>query len=208
MMKLLEVQSSVRQQGSISRHLSAEFIQLWRSRYPQMQHLVRDVGIHPPDLPTEFFTIANYTLPEERSREMVAILANSEILIEELLSAEYLVFGVPMYNLSVPSNLKSYLDNVVRIGRTFAISRETLEIKGLAKGKKALVISPSASDYTLGTAGASLDFCTSYVRAILGFIGIEDVSCVSVPNQFRADDMRQASIAEARAQLVELAKIW
>ena len=50
---------------------------------------------------------------------------------------------------------------------------KTLEIKGLAKGKKALVISPSASDYTLGTAGASLDFCTCYVRAILGFIGIE-----------------------------------
>lgn len=205
---LLEIQSSVRQHGSISRQLSAEFIQVWRSRYPQAKHLVRDVGIAPPDHPTEFFTIANYTPPQQRSQEMTAVLATSDTLIDELLSAGYLVFGVPMYNLSVPSNLKAYLDNVVRVGRTFAANRETLELKGLAIGKKALVISPSAVDYAPGTVTASRDFCVPYVRAILGFIGIEDVVCVAVPNQFLPDEVRQASIATARTQLMELAQNW
>jgi len=121
---LLEIQSSVRQQGSISRQLSAEFIQVWQSRYPQAKHLIHDVGIYPPAHPTEFFTIANYTLPEQRPPEMIAVLTNSDALIDELLSADYLVFGVPMYNLCVPSNLKAYFDNVVPTRKLIRTTRQ------------------------------------------------------------------------------------
>jgi FMN-dependent NADH-azoreductase len=118
-MKLLEIQSSVRQEGSISRTLSEEFIQAWQTAHSEIQHKQRDVGINPPPHPTGLWTKANYMPPEERSTEMISVLAVSENLIEEILWADCLLLGVPMYNFSVPSTLKAYLDNVVRINRTF-----------------------------------------------------------------------------------------
>jgi FMN-dependent NADH-azoreductase len=121
-MKLLEVQSSVRQEGSISRTLSDEFIQAWKTIHSEMQHIRRDVGIAPPAHPTGLWTKANDMPPEERSPEMVATLATSEALIEELLWADRLLLGVPMYNFSVPSTLKAYLDNIVRINRWIILS--------------------------------------------------------------------------------------
>ncbi len=128
-MKLLEIQSSVRKEGSISRTLNREFVQAWQANHPETQHRFRDVGMNPPTHPTELWATANYTPPESRTPEMVEVLAQSEELIEELLWADRLVMGVPMYNLSVPSNFKAYLDNVVRVGRTFGVvDRETLTL--------------------------------------------------------------------------------
>ncbi len=117
-MKLLEIQSSARQQGSISRLLSQEFIETWKTYHPTIAHKQRDVGSQPPAHVTELWTKANYIALEERSSEMIAVLQESENLIEELLWADYLLLGVPMYNFSVPSALKAYLDNIVRINRT------------------------------------------------------------------------------------------
>lgn len=206
-MKLLEIQSSVRVERSISRALSQEFVQAWQSVNPGVQSRLRDVGINPPDHPTEVWTKANYTAPEERTPQMLAVLANSEQLIEELLWADRLLLGVPMYNLSVPSNFKAYLDNVVRVGRTFAFDREKFTLQGLAVGKKALIITPSAGDYSLDTPMGSMNFCEPYLRAILEFIGINDVLVVSVPNQFMPDE-RQQAINTARSKLMALATAW
>jgi|UPI0005854C65 FMN-dependent NADH-azoreductase len=208
MKKLLEVQSSVRQENSISRTLSNQFIQTWKTAHPDVQHLIRDVGIDPPAHPTELWTKANYTAPEARTPEMIAALAHSEQLIAELLGADYLLLGVPMYNFSIPSNLKAYLDNVVRVGRTFAFDKETLTFEGLATGKKALAILPSASDYNPGTPMAQMDFCEPYLRTILDFIGIEEVTVVSVPNQFMPDAIRQQAIETARTKLKTIAATW
>ena len=76
-MKLLEIQSSVRQQGSISRLLSQEFIEVWKNRYPQTKHQQRDVGSQPPAHPTELWTKANYISPEQRNPEMIEALRES-----------------------------------------------------------------------------------------------------------------------------------
>lgn len=207
-MKLLEVQSSVRQEGSISRTLSDEFIQAWKTTHSEMQHKRRDVGINPPAHPTELWTKANYLPPEERSPEMVATLAISEVLIEELLWADHLLLGVPMYNFSVPSTLKAYLDNIVRINRTFTFDRTNYTFRGLAKGKKALIITPSAGNFMVGTPLGNMNFCDTYLRSVLGFIGIEDVTVVPVPEQFMSDEIRQREIATARAKLLSLGAEW
>ena len=124
-MNLLEIQSSVRLEKSISRALSKQFIYDWKTTHPDTQYKLRDVGINPPTHPTELWTTANYTPPEARSSEMVTALADSEQLIEELLWADRLLIGLPMYNFSVPSNFKAYLDNVVRVGRTFTFDSTT-----------------------------------------------------------------------------------
>jgi FMN-dependent NADH-azoreductase len=207
-MKLLEIQSSVRQEGSISRTLSDEFIQTWQTANPQAQHKKRDVGINPPAHPTELWTTANYLPPHERSPEMISALAESEDLIEELLWADCLVLGVPMYNFSVPSTLKAYLDNIVRIDRTFAFHPPTQNFQGLVGDKKVLVITPSAGNFVVGTPLGGLNFCDPYLRSILGFLGISDVTVVPVPNQFMTDDVRQREMATARDKLMHLAEKW
>ncbi len=207
-MKMLEIQSSVREAGSISRSLSAEFIQAWQTVHPETQYQKRDVGINPPNHPTEFWTKANYTLPEVRSPEMIFALTASENLIEELLWADCLLLGVPMYNFTVPSTLKAYLDNIVRINRTFTFDPTTYTFQGLAKGKKALIITPSAGNFVEGTPLGGMNFCDTYLRSVLGFIGIEDVTVVPVPDQFMSDEIRQREISTARAKLMNLATEW
>jgi FMN-dependent NADH-azoreductase len=207
-MKLLEIQSSVRQEGSISRTLSEEFIQAWQTAQPEIQHKKRDVGINPPAHPTELWTKANYMPSEERSPEMTSTLTDSEILIEELLWADHLLFGVPMYNFSFPSTLKAYLDNIVRINRTFTFDPATYAFQGLAKGKKALIVTPSAGNFVVGTTLEAMNFCDTYLRSVLGFIGIEDVTVVPVLDQFMSDEIRQRQIATARAMLMNLAIEW
>ena len=207
-MKLLEVQSSVRQVGSISRQLSQTFIQAWQQNQADRQHQLRDVGLQPPSHPTALWAHANYMEPEARSPEMVEALAESERLLEELFWCDRLLLGVPMYNFSVPSTLKAYIDNVVRVNRTFAFDSTTKQSEGLLKGRKALVITPSAGNFVVGTPLGELNFCDSYLRSLLGFIGIDDVTVVPVPDQFMGDEIRQKSIETAQAKLLELAMTW
>jgi FMN-dependent NADH-azoreductase len=203
-MKLLEIQSSVREEGSISRTLSEGFIQAWQTAHAEIQHKKRDVGINPPAHPTGLWTKANYMPSEERSPEMLAALATSEALIEELLWADYLLLGVPMYNFSIPSTLKAYLDNVVRINRTFTFDPATHTFQGLAIGKKALIITPSAGNFAMGTPLGEMNFCDTYLRSVFGFIGINDVTVVPVPDQFMPDEIRQKEIASAQVKLMNL----
>lgn len=207
-MKLLEIQSSVRTTGSISRGLSTEFVQAWQSSRPAAQHQQRDVGLQPPDHPTDLWVQANYTPPAARSPAMKEVLAASETLIAELFWADRLVLGVPMYNFSIPSTLKAYLDHIVRINCTFTFDPETYTFQGLATGRKALIITPSAGNFVVGTPLGGMNFCDSYLRSVLAFIGIQDVTVVPIPDQFMAEETRQTAIATARQHLLTLAPVW
>jgi FMN-dependent NADH-azoreductase len=207
-MKLLEVQSSVRLGQSISRVLSHEFIQTWRKSYPDGQHKQRDVGMTPPAHPTELWTTANYMPLDSRTLEMKTALTESEQLIEELLWADRLVLGVPMYNFSVPSTFKAYVDNIVRVNHTFTFDPANFTFRGLVTNKKALVITPSAGNFAPDTPMGSMNFCETYLRSILGFIGIEDITVVAVPNQFMTDEIRQQEIEQARVKLMNIAVSW
>lgn len=207
-MKLLEIQSSVRIKKSISRLLSQQFVQAWQAIHPDRQHKQRDVGSNPPPHPTELWTTANYIAPAARTPDMTVALASSEQLIEELLWADHVLLGVPMYNFSVPSTFKAYLDNVVRVNRTFNFDAVSFTFRGLAVGKKALVITPSAGNFAPDTPLGNMNFCETYLRAVLGFIGIEDIIVVSIPNQFMPDEIRQQEVERARATLMNLAETW
>jgi FMN-dependent NADH-azoreductase len=207
-MKLLEVQASVRLEKSISRILSYEFIQTWQNFHPDRQHQQRDVGTSPPSHPTELWTTANYHPSDSRTPDMNKALAESDKLIEELSWADRLLLGVPMYNFSVPSTFKAYLDNIVRVNRTFTFDPANFTFEGLMTDKKALVITPSAGNFALDTPMAGMNFCETYLRSILGFIGIEDITIIAVPNQFMPDEIRQQSIKQARTRLMTIAATW
>lgn len=207
-MKLLEIQSSVRLEKSISRALSTEFIEALQNLHPDLQHKQRDVGTNPPAHPTELWTTANYLPPDSRTVEMSTVLTESDRLIAELLWADRLVLGVPMYNFSVPSTLKAYLDNIVRINRTFTFDPQTHTFQGLVTGKKATIVTPSAGNFVIGTPLGGMNFCDPYLRSILSFIGIEQIEIVPIPNQFMDEEIRQQEIVNARVELMNLAASW
>lgn len=207
-MKLLEIQSSVRHENSISRQLSQVFIEAWQVNHSQVEHTLRDVGMNPPSLPTELWTKANYTPPQERTESMKQILAGSEELITELRSPDRIVLGVPMYNFSVPSNFKAYIDNIVRVDRTFTFDPETFTFTGLVTKPKCLLISPRAIQYESDSAMAAMNFCEAYIEAIFRFLGVEEFTTVVVPDQYMPEDIRQQAIEKARRQLLTIAKTW
>ena len=207
-MKLLNVQSSVRHDGSVSRRLSQAFINSWQTHQAEAKVISRDVGQNPPSHPTALWTQANYMPPEDRTPAMEVALQQSETLIEELLSADRLVLGVPMYNFSVPGTLKVYIDNVVRINRTFAFNPATQQFQGLVTGKKAVIITPSAGNFVVGTPLGDLNFCDPYLRSLLNFIGITDITVIPVPDQLMDDAIRQENFESAQQQLMALATQW
>jgi FMN-dependent NADH-azoreductase len=114
-----------------------------------------------------------YTPAEQHSPEAAKAIAVSDKLVAELESADHLIIGTPMYNFSLPAILKAYIDHVVRMGKTVSASYE-----GLLKGKKATVIIASGGVYTPGAFAESYNVESSYLRQILGFIGITDVTII------------------------------
>lgn len=115
----LFVTASVRTEGSKSSELGQFFRDALAAKDPQATFSARDVGINPPPHPTHAYTVANYTPPEDRTPDMVETLKTSDFLIDEMLAADTLIIAVPMYNFSVPSTFKAYIDKLVRVGRTF-----------------------------------------------------------------------------------------
>ena len=207
-MKLLEIQASARRNGSISRLLSQEFIEIWQEYNLTIEHKSRDVGFEPPSHINELWTTANYLASKDRTPEMTAVLNESETLISELFWADRLLFGIPMYNFSVPATFKAYIDNIVRINRTFTFDSHTYSFTGLVTGKKALIITPSAGDFTPGTPLGKMNYCETYLQSLLNFIGIQDIQFVAIPNQFMSDEIRQPIIETAREKLQAIAQSW
>lgn len=207
-MQLLEIQSSVRQERSVSRTLVSKFIFQWQSFHPEAQHQLRDLGQQPPALITSDWVAANLTPSPDQTEETKVLLAESDALIAELFEADRIVLGVPMYNFGVPAHLKAYFDNVIRMGRTVEYNRDTAAFNGLLTGKKALIISSRTGSYAPGTPAGAMDFCVPYLQFILNFLGIQDVEYVEVPYQGMGGEIQQQATETAIARLMELAKTW
>lgn len=197
MTQILHLVASTRGEASHSRKISSELVQALKTAHPDTTVAFRD--LHQMDLPfvTEEEFYAFYSDPAQRTDAQKAALALSEELVDELLASNVLVFGVPMYNLSVPAAFKAYIDQVVRIGRTFSSSYE-----GLAKNKKALIVTArGGGGYGPGEAREQINFEDPYLKTVLGFIGITDVTFIHVNNTASGDEIVQASLAKAREQI-------
>lgn len=207
-MRLLEITASNRHIGSLSRSLSTMFIDAWQQTHPSSVIIQRDVGQNPPGHPSQLMVEAKYIAPADLTAEMVNALAQSEALIAEFLSADRLVIASPMYNFTIPSTLKAYFDNIVWSERTFSINLETFEFSGLATNKRALIIATSGGDYSPGSPAAAMDFFVPYLQNILGFMGIRDVTVVSVPNQGMPDPVRSDAVELAQRELLNQVAKW
>ncbi|MCD2174437.1 FMN-dependent NADH-azoreductase [Rhizobium sp. C4] len=179
MTKILRIDSSARDSGSISRlvgdHLEARLV----AALPDPRIARRDLASAPlPHISN--LTISGYYTPADRmTAELYNATALSDELIHELRSAEILILTAPMYNFSIPSALKAWIDQVVRIGHTF--SYDGASFSGLLTGKRAYVVCAyGASGYAAGGPFSAANFVDPYLRFLLNFLGIEDVTFVAV----------------------------
>lgn len=137
MSTLLHIDGSARQARSISRELSKAFIEQWTERRPSDRIIRRDVGASPPPAIDEDWIAAAFTDPAERTDEQRSALAISDRLVDEVLASDVIVIGTGMYNYGLPAALKAWIDQVIRIGRTFTfdLARGEQPIEPILSGK-------------------------------------------------------------------------
>ena len=193
-MNILHIDSSPRGERSHSRALTAAFVGELQKTHSDATVSYRDLGRAPVPHVDEAWIKAAYGAPDERSDADKQAIAFSDELVDELLAADIIVVGAPMYNFSIPSTLKAYIDQVVRIGRTF-----TKDYQGLATGKKLYVLcARGGGGYGPGEPMHDNNFQDPYFKAIFGLIGIEDISYVYDEKTLSGEDDLDASKAEAR----------
>jgi FMN-dependent NADH-azoreductase len=201
---LLHLDASPRGARSHSRKLGREFLAAWRAAHPAGHVVVHDIGREPPPFVTEAWIEGAFSPPEQQTAGAREAMAVSNRYVDELLAADQLVITTPIYNLSLPAALKAWIDQIVRAGRTFAKSARGFE--GLAKGKRALVIVASGSDFRPASPGGAYNFLEPYLRAVLGFIGISDVQFVYAHSLAAGESVSTQAVAEAQAALDQLAR--
>ncbi|MCE9665525.1 NAD(P)H-dependent oxidoreductase [Halomonas sp. M5N1S17] len=195
--------------GSHSRRLSARFVEQWQKARPGDRIVYRDVGQHPPHPVTGEWIHAAFTKPEVREPWMRNVLAESDALVDELLEADVIVAGVPMYNFGVPAGFKAYIDNIVRVGRTFGFDRSRQGLPYwpmLTDMHKRLVILGARGDYgyEAGERIAHANHVEPHIRTVFGYLGIENVHGIAVEYDEFGDERLKASLAQAERRIEAL----
>jgi FMN-dependent NADH-azoreductase len=210
MNKILAIHASPRGERSHSRRLAEVFLSAWQARHPQAQLTRREVGraLIPP-VNEAFVAAAFYPQPEARPLTMQADLAFSDELVAELLGHDLLLISTPMHNFSVPSGLKAWIDQIVRLGRTFnhTLDNGVAQYEPLVQGKKALIVT-SRGGFGFGPGGEleALNHADTLLRTALGFIGMTDVTVVAAEGEESAARTFEISAAEAEQRLLALAR--
>jgi len=198
MINILAINSSITGADSVSRPLVQTVLGHF-SQAAEVQIVSRDVGAHPlPYLTAE--TLAGVR-GEPRTPAELEARALSDQLIAELRAADVVVIGAPMYNLSVPSTLKTWFDFIIRARETFTYADGA--VKGLLTGKRVIVVSSRGGRYAEGPAQGH-DFQEPYIRQILGFIGMTDVQIIRAEGVALGGTARADAIAAAREAIAAL----
>jgi FMN-dependent NADH-azoreductase len=195
--------------GSHTRRLSTRFMQRWRAARPVDEVTYRDVGLNPPSPVTGEWIHAAFTKPGQREPWMIKTLAESDLLVDELLRADLIVVGLPMYNFNVPAQFKAYIDNIVRVGRTFGFDRSRPGEPYwplLSDAGKQLVLLSSRGDYGYdkGQRIEHMNHAEPSTRTAFAYIGIKDVHGVAVEYDEFADSRLAKSIEVAERRVDDL----
>jgi FMN-dependent NADH-azoreductase len=174
---LLHIDSSPLYGRSVSRQLTAAFVDQWKSSHRDGTVVYRDLNATPIPPINDEWVGAVYTPEAARTAQQEESLLLSDTLIAELEQADEYVVGVPMHNFSVPSVLKLWIDQISRVGKTFSYAGGIA--KGLILGKKATFIIATGGIYDAQTQMASFDFVEPYLRALFGFLGLRDVTFIT-----------------------------
>lgn len=195
--------SGIDPRGSHTRRLTRRFVERWREARPQDSVTYRDVGRQPPSPVSGDWIAAAFTRPERRDEAARACLAESDILVQELLCADLVVIGAPMYNFGLPAQLKAWVDNVVRVGVTFGFdrSRQDEPYWPMLPAGKRLVILSSRGDYGYDP-GARLGDINLVERGLsvpMSYLGLTQTHSIAIEYDEFGDERLRASISAAEA---------
>jgi len=206
MKSLLVINSSARVTRSITRHLTGRFVAGWKSRSPGTEIIDRDIGINPPAPTNEAWITAAFSDAAAENPGGFPVLMQSETLIKELFRASAVVMGVPMYNFGMPAQMKAYVDQIVRVGRTFAFKPGADDpYIPLIPSKPVIVItSTGAGGYEPGGPFAHLNFLEPHLEGVLRFVGLSQIDFVRVGYEEFQDGRLKRAMAAAEATVDSL----
>lgn len=198
MATLLYVKGSIFGDHGQSSQLAEKFINRWKESHDNADVVVRDLATDVPPYLDAARVSALFTPAESRTAEQNEVVAYSDALIAEINNADAIVIGMPMYNFTIPAQLKSYLDHLCRAGVTFKYT-ETGPV-GLLESKPVYVITARGGLYK----DTPLDSQTPFIKTILGFIGLSDVTMIHAEGLNLGDDTKAKALAAAGEQIAEL----
>jgi len=194
-MKLLHVDSSILGSESVSRQLSGAITERLRTEYPGLQVTYRDLAASPIPHLSGPFLMAQTIQPGLRSSDLRHDLVQSEAALEEFLAADIVVIGAPMYNFTISSQLKAWIDRLAIVGRTFRYTESGSE--GLAGGKRVIVASSRGGLYSPGAPQAAADHQEPYLETLFGFFGISKLEFVRAEGVKVSPEMKATAIQDA-----------
>ena len=193
-MNILQINASARQ-GANSTRVAEAIVARLQSANPEAHTVLRDLARHPHPILDESALGALFTPADQRTPEQAARVALDDALIAEVQAADVIVLGVPMYNLGVPVQLKSWIDAIARAGTTFRYTEKGPE--GLLKGKKVYVGLARGGRYR----DTPFDTQVPYLKTVLGFLGMTDVHFVYAEGLNMGAESAQQGFAEADADI-------
>ncbi|SIR25964.1 FMN-dependent NADH-azoreductase [Pseudacidovorax sp. RU35E] len=202
-MKLLHIDSSVLGANSVSRLLTAEVVRDWVAAHPGTEVDYLDVVANAPAHfgPDALGVKVGAEATTDAQKQENAV---SEALVRQFLAADVIVVGAPLYNFSIPSQLKAWIDRLAQPGRTFKYTEKGPQ--GLATGKTVIVVSTRGGQYSTSEAGQAAEHQESYLKVVFGFFGITDVRFVRAEGLAMGESARAAALEAARAAIPKAAE--
>jgi|SRR5690554_1278926 len=222
MTRLLHLDASPRpgragthQHGSHTRRLTHHFVSRWQTLEPSAEIIYRDIGINPPQLISVEWIEAAFTPVENRSKSMHAVLAESDALASEVVQADILVLGVPLYNFGPPAAFKAWIDNIISMGRTIDYNQKYdthpyLPFKHYLplladRPRHAIILSARGGfDFDPGRPLAALNHLEPSARTALQFIGISGFHNIAIEHQEEGGEALAASTESALGRIDRL----
>ncbi|MGL4399867.1 MAG: FMN-dependent NADH-azoreductase [Luteolibacter sp.] len=202
MKTLIHIDSSLREGESNSRILSAAFAKAWQAKFPEGKVIYKDFARNPlPHLGAESVK-ASYKPAEDRTPADTAALKPLNDAVDELMSADHILIAAPMYNFTVPSSIKTWVDHIVVDGRTFSFGANGPV--GHVHGKKVIIVSSHGGNYTPESPWATMNMLEPWLRNILGFLGMADVETISIEGAEMAKDEVPQQMTAAHDKIAEL----
>jgi FMN-dependent NADH-azoreductase len=199
---ILHIDSSITGPQSVSRQLSAEVMAALGASHPDARVIRRDLGEGAIGHLTGSHLAAMGGGGTDNPA-LAADIAAGRAALAEFLEASVIVIGAPMYNFGVSSQLKAWIDRLAVAGQTFRYTENGPE--GLAGGKKVIIIASRGGYYGPDTPGAAVEFHDSYLRALFGFFGIDDIEIIHAEGTMISPEVRESAIAAARERITWLA---
>jgi FMN-dependent NADH-azoreductase len=193
-MRLLHLDSSILGANSASRQLSAAAVERFRKQVPGLKVSYRDLAAEPlSHLSGEHLAAAQGASPE--SQAIRKDLAASQAVLEEFLAADIVVIGAPMYNFTLPSQMKAWIDRIVVAGKTFRYGASGAE--GLAGNKRVVIAVSRGGFYGAGTPAAAMEHLETYLRGVFGFIGVTDLEIIVAEGLMIGPEQREKAMQGA-----------